>query len=213
MGPYQSEAKKSNRTKILQTLVEPKTFTQLWNTLQPTLKSRSALSNHLSELKEEHCIVRQVQGDDIVYVLTPKGKSEVGREAMYVGHLRNYFDKEIDPHIEDADENFLKTYAEKLAPLILYAAINDIQAGGGLIEAVVPLVKDTLWIEKHISAQAKVGSYGPKANDIKEVLTAAADIKQNPKKFRKQIESLRASLKQIYPDEIEHLEKVWQYQH
>ncbi|MGO9643683.1 MAG: winged helix-turn-helix domain-containing protein [Candidatus Bathyarchaeia archaeon] len=213
MGPYQSEAKKSNRTKILQTLAEPKTFTQLWNALQPTLKSRSALSNHLSELKEEDSVARQVQGDDIVYALTRKGKSEISREAMYVGHLRNYFDKEIDPHIEDADESFLQTYAKKLVPLILYAAINDIQAGGGLIDVVLPLVKDTLWIEKHISAQAKVGSYGPKANDVKEVLTAAADIKQNPKKFRKQIESLRASLKEIYPDEIERLEKVWQYQH
>jgi hypothetical protein len=209
--PYQKEAKEVNRSKIVQELASPKTFTELWKAVQPTIRSRSALSGHLKELKREQVVGRSVVDDRLVYMLTEKyRRSEPAKPVLYGGLARKYFDEQIRPFIEGSDEDFLKAYVEKLGALVLYALINDVGMGSGWAEVTLPVVKDRLWLEHHIFARAKVGSYGPRADDLKEVLRTQAQIKEEPAKFKTQIGSLRSSLKRVFPDEIAHLEKLWQ---
>lgn len=209
--PYQKEAKEVNRSKIVQELASPKTFTELWKAVQPTIRSRSALSGHLKELKREQVVGRSVVDDKLVYTLTERyRRSEPAKPLLYGGLARKYFDEQIRPFIEGSDENFLKAYVEKLGALVLYALINDVGMGSGWAEVTLPVVKDRLWLEHHIFARAKVGSYGPRADDLKEVLRTQAQIKEEPAKFKTQIDSLKSSLKRVFPDEIVYLEKLWQ---
>ena len=126
--------------------------------------------------------------------------------------FRVNFDEEIRHFIERPDEDFLKAYSEKLGALVLYTLINDIRMGGGWVNVPIPVVKDRLWVEHHILAKAKVGSYGSRPNDLKEISSVQAAIKENPEKFKTQTDSLKASLKRVFPDEVKHLEKLWQIQ-
>jgi len=209
--PYQKEAKEVNRSKIVQELASPKTFTELWKAVQPTIRSRSALSGHLKELKREQVVERRVVGDKLVYTLTEKyRRSEPAKPVLYGGLARKYFDEQIHPFIEGSDENFLKAYVKKLGALVLYALINDVEMGSGWAEVTLPVVKDRLWLEHHIFARAKVGSYGPRADDLKEVARPFEEIRGNPAKFKEEIDSLKASLKRVFPDEVSRIEKLWQ---
>ncbi|MGO9644794.1 MAG: winged helix-turn-helix domain-containing protein [Candidatus Bathyarchaeia archaeon] len=209
--PYQQEAKELNRKKIMQALSSPKTFMELWEAVQPTIRSRSSLSGHLKELKREQIVERKIIDDQLVYALSDKyRRSNAARPIIYAGIARKYFDEEIRPFIEKPDADFLKAYTEKLGALVLYALINDIEMGSGWAEVSLPVVKDRLWVEHHLFAKAKVGSYGPKADDPQEAIKPLAQIKENPAKFKPQTESLKTSLKKIFPDEVDRLEKLWQ---
>jgi len=208
--PYQKEAKQVNRSKIVQELASPKTFTELWKAVQRTMRSRSALSGHLKELKREQVIERRVVDDKLVYALTEKyRRSAPAKPVLYGGLARKYFDEQIRPFIESSDEDFLKAYVEKLGPLVLYALINDVGKRSGWAEVTLPVVKDRLWLEHHIFAQAKVGSYGPKSDDVKEVARPFEEIRENPAKFKEQIDSLKASLRRLFPDEVSSIDKLW----
>lgn len=94
--------------------------------------------------------------------------------------------------------------------MILYSLIRDLETGGGWAEVSVPVVKDRLWLDHHIFAHAKVGSYGPNAGDLKEVGKPFLQIKEDPEKFKPQIDSLKASLIKLFPKEVSHIEKLWQ---
>lgn len=209
---YQKDVKETNQKTILQQLASPKNFTELLNSVQSIIRSRSALSNHLKELKKEELIERKVMDDKIVYTLTEKGRSEIKKTDLYSGHARNYFDEEIRKFIEASDEEFLKEYANKIGALILYSMIKELETGGGWAEVTLPVVKDRLWIDHHIFAQAKVGAYGPKAGDMKEITKPFDEIRNNPVKFKTQIESMKNSLVKLFPSEISHIEKLWQIQ-
>ena len=111
--------------------------------------------------------------------------------------------------MEASDDEFLKAYTNNLGALVLFALINDLESGGGWIGVASPVVNDRQWVEHHIFAKAKVGSYGPKAKDLKEAAKPFEEIRESPAKFKTQINELRAALKTLFPDEVSRLEKIW----
>ncbi len=206
---YQKEAKERNKHRIMRELASPRGFMELFEAVQTVIGSRSALSNHLRELKAERLVERRVVNDKLVYALTEKGKSKITRPEQYGTLSRKFFDDEIRKFVEASDDEFLKAYSRNLGALVLFALINDLESGGGWAEVALPVVKDVQWMEHHIFAKAKVGSYGPKAKDLKEVAKPFEEIRETPAKFKTQIKELRAALKALFPDEVSRLERIW----
>lgn len=207
---YQKDVKEKNKNMIMQELASPRSFKELLEAVRPTIRSRSALTNNLGELKKAGLVERKIIEDRLVYALTEKGKSALERPEQYGGLSRRYFEDEIRRFIESSDEAFLKAYIDKLGVLILYSLIRDLETGGGWVEVSIPAVKDRLWLDHHIFSQAKVGGYGPKASDPKEVGKPFLEIRETPEKFKPQIDSLKASLIKLFPKEVSHIEKLWQ---
>jgi len=209
---YQKEVKEANQHRIMQALASPRSFTELFETVQTVIGSRSALSNHLRELKEQGLVERKIVDDKLVYALTEKGRSTIERPELYGGLSRKYFDEEIRNFVDKSDKEFLKAYVDKLGVLVLYALIHDLESGGGWAEVALPVVKDRLWMEHHIFAKAKVGSYGPKAGEMREVGRPFTEIREKPSKFKKQTDELKAALKILFPEEASRLQRIWMSQ-
>jgi DNA-binding transcriptional ArsR family regulator len=92
---------KENEKKIKQTLAKKNlTFTEL---IEKTGLSRAVVNKHLKELVKTEKVVKRLENDKIVNILTDDARRELG--PQYIGS----FAKEISLFLKKADTNFQET--------------------------------------------------------------------------------------------------------